>query len=323
MEYGTTCWDPYRIYQINSLERIQYRAAKFVKGKREDGNDTIKELKWEILENRLKRDLITPTGKWANEHSRLYSENYDVIQLPVGHRETRKHAKSHLRLNRHNIMHKRLGRVLASYSPDPPCQMRTFCLKPDKCHYSAESAKGIRGTQGQEEHDSYSPLLGYGALNVVCLLVLNRVAIRTTILTNCTSTESYPAFARIGLRENPGKNLNQVTCPDRDSNPGHLVSQPDALTTGVDNLIGSSLPFKLQFKAQQCKMSVPAIDMDIADVFQEFMSDDITHRHDTTVHDVIRLLIPALYKNQSDSLPPPLQADGTGATPVEHQCRHR
>ncbi|KAJ4441706.1 hypothetical protein ANN_11564 [Periplaneta americana] len=34
-----------------------------------------------------------------------------------------------------------------------------------------------------------------------------------------SSTESYPAFARIGLRENPRKNLNQVTCPDRDSNP--------------------------------------------------------------------------------------------------------
>ncbi|KAJ4439280.1 hypothetical protein ANN_07400 [Periplaneta americana] len=45
-----------------------------------------------------------------------------------------------------------------------------------------------------------------------------------------SSTESYPAFARIGLRENPGKNLNQVTCPDRDSNPGHLVSRPNALT---------------------------------------------------------------------------------------------
>ncbi|KAJ4430123.1 hypothetical protein ANN_22333 [Periplaneta americana] len=45
-----------------------------------------------------------------------------------------------------------------------------------------------------------------------------------------SSTESYPAFARIGLRENPGKNLNQITCPHRDSNPGHLVSQPDALT---------------------------------------------------------------------------------------------
>ncbi|KAJ4427484.1 hypothetical protein ANN_25132 [Periplaneta americana] len=44
------------------------------------------------------------------------------------------------------------------------------------------------------------------------------------------TTESYPAFTRIGLRENPGKNLNQVTCPDRDSKPGHLVSRPDALT---------------------------------------------------------------------------------------------
>ncbi|KAJ4438590.1 hypothetical protein ANN_14537 [Periplaneta americana] len=45
-----------------------------------------------------------------------------------------------------------------------------------------------------------------------------------------SSTESYPAFALLGLRENPGKNLNQVTCPDRESNPGHLVSRPDALT---------------------------------------------------------------------------------------------
>ncbi|KAJ4433362.1 hypothetical protein ANN_15621 [Periplaneta americana] len=45
-----------------------------------------------------------------------------------------------------------------------------------------------------------------------------------------SSTVSYPAFAHIGLRENPGKNLNQITCPDRESNSGHLVSRPDALT---------------------------------------------------------------------------------------------
>ncbi|KAJ4428329.1 hypothetical protein ANN_24348 [Periplaneta americana] len=45
-----------------------------------------------------------------------------------------------------------------------------------------------------------------------------------------SSTESYPAFAHIGLRVNPGKNLNQVTCPNRKSNLGHLVSRPDALT---------------------------------------------------------------------------------------------
>ncbi|KAJ4451061.1 hypothetical protein ANN_02498 [Periplaneta americana] len=52
------------------------------------------------------------------------------------------------------------------------------------------------------------------------------------------STESYPEFARIGLRENPGKNLNQVTCPDRDSNPGHLVSRPDVLTVTPQYLGG-------------------------------------------------------------------------------------
>ncbi|KAJ4443387.1 hypothetical protein ANN_05055 [Periplaneta americana] len=52
-----------------------------------------------------------------------------------------------------------------------------------------------------------------------------------------SSTESYPAFARIGLRENPGKNLNQITCPDRDSNPGHLVSRPDALTVTPQEFI--------------------------------------------------------------------------------------
>ncbi|KAJ4450028.1 hypothetical protein ANN_01435 [Periplaneta americana] len=51
-----------------------------------------------------------------------------------------------------------------------------------------------------------------------------------------SSTESYPAFARIELRENPGKTLNQVTCPDRESNLGHLVSRPDALTVTPQNL---------------------------------------------------------------------------------------
>ncbi|KAJ4434372.1 hypothetical protein ANN_22932 [Periplaneta americana] len=62
-----------------------------------------------------------------------------------------------------------------------------------------------------------------------------------------SSTESYPAFARIGLRENPGKNLNQVTCPDRDSNPGHLVSQPDALTVTPQRCI-TYAPEKLPSK---------------------------------------------------------------------------
>ncbi|KAJ4450891.1 hypothetical protein ANN_02324 [Periplaneta americana] len=83
MEYGTTCWDPYRIYQINSLERIQYRAAKFVKAKREDGNDTIKELKWETLENRRRKIRITSLYRahlgqkaWVDITARLEKPTY-------------------------------------------------------------------------------------------------------------------------------------------------------------------------------------------------------------------------------------------------------
>ncbi|KAJ4425432.1 hypothetical protein ANN_28047 [Periplaneta americana] len=52
----------------------------------------------------------------------------------------------------------------------------------------------------------------------------------TLELSDGYSTDSYPAFAHIGLRENPGKNLNQVICPNQESNPGHLVLLPDALT---------------------------------------------------------------------------------------------
>ncbi|KAJ4445433.1 hypothetical protein ANN_07238 [Periplaneta americana] len=59
-----------------------------------------------------------------------------------------------------------------------------------------------------------------------------------------STTESYPVFARIGLRENLGKNLNQVTWPDRDSNPGHLVSRPDALIViPQDGLVDGNLLF--------------------------------------------------------------------------------
>ncbi|KAJ4434904.1 hypothetical protein ANN_23475 [Periplaneta americana] len=50
-----------------------------------------------------------------------------------------------------------------------------------------------------------------------------------------SSTESHSAFSHIGLRENSAKHLNQVTCPDRESNPGHLVSRPDALTCNVES----------------------------------------------------------------------------------------
>ncbi|KAJ4445982.1 hypothetical protein ANN_12668 [Periplaneta americana] len=80
-----------------------------------------------------------------------------------------------------------------------------------------------------------------------------------------SSIKSYPVFARIGLRENPGKNLNQVTCPDRDLNPDHLVSRPDALTVTPQD--GVVLILGVQFKV--CHGSLYAV-MWLADERREF-----------------------------------------------------
>ncbi|KAJ4442092.1 hypothetical protein ANN_11958 [Periplaneta americana] len=68
-------------------------------------------------------------------------------------------------------------------------------------------------------------------------------------------TISYPAFARIGLRENPGKNLNQATCPDRDSNPGHLVLWPDALNVTPQGRV--SIPGPLSERTNTMSDEVP------------------------------------------------------------------
>ncbi|KAJ4438807.1 hypothetical protein ANN_14759 [Periplaneta americana] len=54
----------------------------------------------------------------------------------------------------------------------------------------------------------------------------------------------------------PRKNLNQVTCPDRDSNSGHLVSRPDALTVTpqvsvIYKIRNREISFNVLFKYQR------------------------------------------------------------------------
>ena len=56
LEYGCTAWDPYRNYQIELLEKINKRAARFVTGnyKREHGNTkkNMEALGWPPLSER-------------------------------------------------------------------------------------------------------------------------------------------------------------------------------------------------------------------------------------------------------------------------------
>ncbi|KAJ4433671.1 hypothetical protein ANN_15981 [Periplaneta americana] len=59
-----------------------------------------------------------------------------------------------------------------------------------------------------------------------------------------SSTESYPAFAHIGLRESPGKNLNQITCPDRESNsvpPGFAARRAVTSQSRDQNIVRNGI----------------------------------------------------------------------------------
>jgi hypothetical protein len=43
LEYGAVCWDPYRAGQIGALNRVQRRAAKFVRNTEQTGWETLAE----------------------------------------------------------------------------------------------------------------------------------------------------------------------------------------------------------------------------------------------------------------------------------------
>ncbi|KAJ4436321.1 hypothetical protein ANN_18952 [Periplaneta americana] len=61
-------------------------------------------------------------------------------------------------------------------------------------------------------------------------LVPNKCHLATCRNSGDFKHRKLPSICSYWLRENPGKNLNQVICPDRESNPSHLVSRPDVLT---------------------------------------------------------------------------------------------
>ena len=86
LEYGCTAWDPYRTGQIEQLERVNKRAARFVTGNhlREHGNSkkNMETLGWPPLNDRRSR----------NKLSMLYKIRNNLICIPsedLKHQETR------------------------------------------------------------------------------------------------------------------------------------------------------------------------------------------------------------------------------------------
>jgi hypothetical protein len=73
LEYGAACWDPYRECQINALDRVQNKAAKFV---HHTGG-----LDWESLAQRRKIARMCALFK-AHKWERAWKEIGDRLQYP-------------------------------------------------------------------------------------------------------------------------------------------------------------------------------------------------------------------------------------------------
>ena len=79
LEYASAAWDPHSQNNINTLERIQRKAARFCKNNysREPGSVTklLQELGWETLQARRKHKRITT----------LYKMEHNIIDIPLDH----------------------------------------------------------------------------------------------------------------------------------------------------------------------------------------------------------------------------------------------
>ncbi len=79
LEYGSICWDPYRLGQIKSLEKVQKYAAKFVRR----GRSNSEFISWEPLEKRREKSRLCALFKairgdrpWGEVRARLSKPTY-------------------------------------------------------------------------------------------------------------------------------------------------------------------------------------------------------------------------------------------------------
>jgi hypothetical protein len=73
LEYGAACWDPYRERQINALDRVQKKAAKFAHHKNRPN--------WETLASRRKLSRICALFK-AYSGERTWKPIGDRLKRP-------------------------------------------------------------------------------------------------------------------------------------------------------------------------------------------------------------------------------------------------
>ena len=77
LEYGSSVWDPFRQYQIDAVEMVQRRAARFVTGqynRYQSVTSMLQELKWTTLQQRRQEQRLVNLYKCVN--------NINTLQIP-------------------------------------------------------------------------------------------------------------------------------------------------------------------------------------------------------------------------------------------------
>ena len=89
LEYSSSVWDPANQKQINSLEKVQRRAARFVCNnyqKRASVNKMLQDLKWPSLQKRREKSRLCMMYKITNGQAHFTSESLKPIQTRSGRR---------------------------------------------------------------------------------------------------------------------------------------------------------------------------------------------------------------------------------------------
>ncbi|KAJ4441903.1 hypothetical protein ANN_11763 [Periplaneta americana] len=83
MECGAVGWGPYRQNQIDSIEKVQRKAAKYVKMGNGHDEEIVKDLGWELLKSRRRKTRLTALFKaqmghkaWNDIDARLATPSY-------------------------------------------------------------------------------------------------------------------------------------------------------------------------------------------------------------------------------------------------------
>ena len=123
LEYASSVWDPYLKQDINQLEKVQQKGARFVCGKyqyTESVTSMLTELDWQPLQQRRKNRRLTNFYKAINQLTPVIIPDY--IQTPIRFTRTHDQALIQLPANYEQYKNSFIPRTIRDWNSLPPEQ---------------------------------------------------------------------------------------------------------------------------------------------------------------------------------------------------------